>query len=238
MADLILPAGPAELLEAVRRPIALHLGGEHCIHLGGGTALAARWQHRHSTDVDLFVDGLPYQRLFENKAAFLEDLNRAADIADVSIARGFARIICQGGGEISISTSSPLTDNPVSTDTVRGTGVLLEHSSEILAKKLYYRMIGNGLLVPRDLYDFATARRLDPDALQDALKTLEEGDLNDIATELRYLRVGWMQQQKQLLIRPINGDDAKNAVRIVRTIVLRHLRSRVPRDRRNSAWER
>ena len=32
-------------------PLSEHLGGEHHIRLAGGTALAARWAHRHSTDV-------------------------------------------------------------------------------------------------------------------------------------------------------------------------------------------
>ena len=63
MAKLDLPAGPAELLEAVRKPLGHHLGGEHRMRLGGGTALAARWRHRHSTDVDLFVDPADYEGL-------------------------------------------------------------------------------------------------------------------------------------------------------------------------------
>ena len=31
-------------------------GGEANIRFGGGTALAARWAHRHSVGVDLFVE--------------------------------------------------------------------------------------------------------------------------------------------------------------------------------------
>ena len=56
MAEYDLPTGPAELFEAVRRPLARAFGGEDNIRFGGGTALAARWAHRHSTDMDLFVD--------------------------------------------------------------------------------------------------------------------------------------------------------------------------------------
>lgn len=46
MAGLDLPTGPAEVLEEIRRPLGRHLGGEHRMRLGGGTALAARWRHR------------------------------------------------------------------------------------------------------------------------------------------------------------------------------------------------
>ena len=49
VADLPLPQGPDGLLDAVRTPLARAFGGEHHLRVGRGTALAARWQHRHST---------------------------------------------------------------------------------------------------------------------------------------------------------------------------------------------
>ena len=52
------------VLEAIRKPLGYHVGCEHYIRLGGGTALAARWRHRHSTDVDLFVDPAAYAAFF------------------------------------------------------------------------------------------------------------------------------------------------------------------------------
>ena len=54
MAKLDLATGPAESLEAVRKPLGHHLGGAQKMRFGRATALAARWRHRHSTDVDLF----------------------------------------------------------------------------------------------------------------------------------------------------------------------------------------
>lgn len=227
MAALDLPEGPAQLLEAVRRPLAVYLGGERHIHLGGGTALAARWQHRHSTDVDLFVDPAAYKMLFENEERFRLDLKRHLHgVLNVSIEPGFARILDSSGGEVSVSTSPTLTENPVSADLVRGTLVPLETTGEILAKKLRYRMIGNGLLVPRDLYDIGTANELDFDGLQSALRTLRKQDLDDIATELRYLRPNWMRLHRQPLIDPTNQELAVNAVKNVRSLVLQHRRLR------------
>ena len=48
------------LWELVHHPIAHALaeldGGPHEFRLGGGTALAARWRHRDSFDIDLVVD--------------------------------------------------------------------------------------------------------------------------------------------------------------------------------------
>ena len=42
MAEYDLPAGPAELFEAVRDTLGEYLGGQHHMRLGGGTALAAQ----------------------------------------------------------------------------------------------------------------------------------------------------------------------------------------------------
>lgn len=125
-----------------------------------------------------------------------------------------------------------------SKDTVRGTRVTLEHSGEILGKKVSYRMIGNGLIVPRDLYDIATARKQDPEALQVALSVLRETELRDIASELGQLRGSWMKQQDQPLIRPVNQHDADHAVRIVREQMERHLLWRIRARARDQDFER
>ena len=186
MAELDLPEGPAELLKAVRLPLGQYLGGEHEVRLGGGTALAARWQHRYSSDLGFFVDTAAYVGLFKSEQRFHADLELHAGRArHLSIESGFTRIVLADGGEISISASLSLTARSLSDDTVRGTQVPLEATAEILAKKLRYRMIQNATIVPRDLYDIAAARQHDAAALQTALSTLTEDHLLDIDTELR-----------------------------------------------------
>lgn len=238
MAELDLPTGPAELLEAVRRPLGHHLGGEHHLHLGGGTALATRWRHRHSTDVDLFVDPADYARLFKGEQQFRADLERQTRSArNIAIEPGFARIVLADGGEVSLSTSPSLTGDPLSADTVRGTGVPLETTAEILAKKLRYRMIQNAQIVPRDLYDLAFARQNDPGALQTALSTLNEDHIHDIDAELSYLRPGWIERHHQPLIAPISRPDAENAVGLVRRVLQQHIRSRTARGERGFTWD-
>ena len=238
MAELDLPTGPAELLEAVRRPLGHHLGGEHHLHLGGGTALATRWRHRHSTDVDLFVDPADYARLFKGEQQFRADLERQTRSArNIAIEPGFARIVLADGGEVSLSTSPSLTGDPLSADTVRGTGVPLETTAEILAKKLRYRMIQNAQIVPRDLYDLAFARQNDPGALQTALSTLNEDHIHDIDAELSYLRPGWIERHHEPLIAPISRPDAENAVGLVRRVLQQHICSRTARGERGFTWD-
>ena len=237
MAKLDLPTGPAELLEAVRVPLGHHLGGDRELHLGGGTALAARWQHRHSTDVDLFVNASAYKGLRESEQEFRADLaSHTAGFRGITVELWHARIFLADGGEVTVSTSRPITPVPVSGDTVRGTKVPLETTAEILAKKLHYRMIQNGDIVPRDLYDIAVARQQAPAELETALSTLNEGDLHDIIGELRLLGPGWMKRHHQPLSAPASRHDAQNAVRLVRDVIRRHIRARNPG--RGPAWGR
>ena len=199
------------------------------MRLGGGTALAARWRHRHSTDVDLFVDPADYEGLFKGEQRFRADLERQARSArNIVVEPGFARIVLADGGEISVSTSPSLTVRPVSRDTVRGSRVPLETTGEILAKKLRYRMIQNAQIVPRDLYDIAFARWNDSTALRTALSTLKEEHLHDIDAELGSLAPGWMTRHHQPLIAPISRSDAESAVGLVRGVLREHIRSRAP----------
>lgn len=182
MADLSLPSGPRELLEAVRAPLALAFGGENNLRLGGGTALAARWHHRHSTDVDIFVEPEPYRHFHWNTGGrFHLDLTAAAPVDRLIIGRTGAYMSFQGlPGHVSVAPVRGLPDDPRSPDTVAGTDLPLETTAEILAKKLAFRMALEKELVRRDLYDIAFAREREPAALQTALDALQTRELAEI----------------------------------------------------------
>ncbi len=242
MAEYDLPSGPAALFEAVREPVAEHLGGERHFRLGGGTALAARWAHRHSTDVDLFTDREPYQRLWKRRDAFKRAVNDHAGPAEVlSVRRWNAKIVLQGGGEITLFTSGPQTDEPRSADTVAGTRVPLETNAEILAKKLWGRMLDSEELLARDLYDFAVARHHDPAAVKTAMRHIGVTDLQQLKRELEALPEGWLHRTAQRpLIRPAHPDEAADPAPFVRAQVWREILSRTP-DRPHRpppTWER
>lgn len=231
MAEYDLPAGPAELFETVRGTLGDYLGGEHHMRLGGGTALAARWAHRHSTDVDLFVGPAPYERLFHERLAFRDQLQRQLGARAVDIDSGIATIhFLQEDqlGEVTLATSPPLTRLPSSSDTVRNTAVHLEATAEILAKKLHYRMFLQGRLVPRDLYDLAIASDRDPGPLRSALSVVDASDLQEIHAQLHSLPERWLANHRQPLIRPVSRRAASSAVRITKEIIADALRSRTP----------
>ena len=182
MADLRLPRGPDELLEAVRRPLGRAFGGEYNLRLGGGTVLAARWQHRHSTDVDLFVDSDAYHDFrWDTGRRFTLALTAAAPVDRLVVGDDGTFISFHGlPGHVTIHVARGLPFDPRSSDTAHGTEIPLETNAEILAKKFLLRMAIGRQLPARDLYDIAVARERDLVALRTALDALRTEQLAEI----------------------------------------------------------
>ncbi len=242
MAEYDLPDGPRQIFEAVREPLAEHLGGERHFRLGDGTALAMRWAHRHSTDVDLFTDSESYNRLWKGRDAFKRAVKDQAGPTEVlGVRRWNTKIILQGGGEITVFTSPAQTKKPLSSDTVTGTAVPLETNSEILARKLWGRMLDSQALLARDLYDFAVARHQDPAAAKTAMQIVGTSDLYQFKNELEALPEGWVHGRDQKsLIQPTYPEEAANPAPFVRDQVWREILSRTPNrpHRPPPPWER
>ena len=222
MAEYDLPGGPRELFEATLPTLARYLGEDN-IRLGGGTALAMRWHHRHSTDVDLFVDPAVYAPLYRAPDDFLEQIECGPLEVDLL---GVYPSWCQlrfVEGEVSMMTHPSLTHDPRSADTVRGTRVALETSAEILAKKLGPRMIGSEVYVPRDVYDLACARTYDPEALHTAFRSIHPNYRRDIRDKLNLLPARWMENHPKQVRSPARPEDMPLAVAIVRRLLRKSL---------------
>ncbi|MGP2656142.1 nucleotidyl transferase AbiEii/AbiGii toxin family protein [Malaciobacter sp. WC5094] len=148
--------------------------------LGGGTALAAYyWNHRYSTDIDIFI----YDK--EDKKHLLKDSNWSKNIKAIMKNIGYT-----GGfinhpiySEITIDKDSKIqffdvikkSKVPFQKVQLWDREVLIETVEEIIAKKIYYRADkGNA----RDLFDIAIAFHKEPDILkkttlkQDKIKIL------------------------------------------------------------------
>ena len=158
---LALPEGSRRIFDQGLPLLLEFIPAEHLL-LGGGTALAARWQHRDSLDIDLFTSRTTFtEAIFRQRAQFearLEEL-------------GSGRIAMLGpdgcafyvhGAKVEVLSFPPLTHPSRSVDCTGSPSIALETSLEILAKKLHRRMIVHGRIVPRDLYDLAYARRFEP----------------------------------------------------------------------------
>ena len=141
--------------------------------LGGGSILAARWHHRHSTDIDLFFDArvqpdLPLDAIIQG----FRELEQQEQVAKLEIypSRGLS---CERATTpLSLFVTEQVTAVGVSDQTEANTGIGTETSAEILVKKIRARMIRNPRYLPRDAYDFVVAHVEDPDAVDQVFRVL------------------------------------------------------------------
>ena len=137
--------------------------------IGGGTLLAARWGHRLSTDIDIFLDersGLgalnPRRDMGFTKA--MEDAGaEKLSVEDRSLKYQFRT------GRVEIAQLDPRPKVGHEIALVEGWRIPALGNTQILAGKLG----GRGLRSPaRDIFDIAVAGLKDPDALEEAVNLL------------------------------------------------------------------
>ncbi len=178
---------PANMIMEQVAPVLLQFCAREKIILGGGTALAARWHHRSSTDIDLFLALEDFQKIHEELAAMFASSGGFLLWED---GQGW----CRGRlaeGEFAIATTLPVLKTAPDVNATEETanwGFALEAVDEILAKKLRLRIYGNGEFLARDCYDLVTAAEKDSDSLLRALGVLNTHQRGEIANELRSIR--------------------------------------------------
>ena len=159
MQPLKFPEGPDKL---VRRAVKFldHLCDRSEYVVGRGTALAARWNHRHSTDIDCFMNPDAYRRAYEKNGGrlqgALETLGDTYPMLEKDCGPGGITVVFADLGEFSLAPARLLTAAHPSDECEMQTGLRLEHTAEILAKKMRLRMMA-GRLVQRDAYDLVVA---------------------------------------------------------------------------------
>ena len=136
--------------------------------LGGGTALAAYyWNHRYSTDIDIFI----YDK--EDKKHLLKDSNWTENIKvamqNIGYIGGFinhpvySEITIDKDSKIQFFDVIKKSKVPFQKVQLWDREILVETVEEIIAKKIYYRGDkGNA----RDLFDIAVAFHKEPDILK------------------------------------------------------------------------
>jgi hypothetical protein len=119
--------------------------------LGGGTALALRFWHRESKDVDIFLTDAQYLTLLTPR------LNRmvARMTDDYTEGSSFLKLRFSEG-EIDFIIAPRLTQNPCEVKEIAGRTVQVETPEEIVLKKLFYRA---ETLKARDVIDVAAVYR-------------------------------------------------------------------------------
>ena len=132
--------------------------------LGGGTALAGYyWNHRYSTDIDIFIYGN------ENKTQLLKPSNWSENIKTKMDSIGFTgnfrhndiytEIVIDKDSKIQFFDVVKKSKEAFRKANLWNIDIQIDTIEEIIAKKIYYRGdIGNS----RDLFDIAIAIHEDP----------------------------------------------------------------------------
>ena len=192
-AEIVVPGNPGIVLARVAPSLVAWLGRDGCV-LGGGTVLAARWHHRVSADIDLFTDRERYTERVANRreevTAALETLVAGVGEGAVEVERGWLRVHFPEGPAALMTIPRP-TVRDAYVQYVQGTGMPMESTAEILARKLQSRILDLGVFTDRDLYDLLVARERDPEALRRVLASITEAERAAIASELGALPRRW-----------------------------------------------
>ena len=207
LAERTLPQGPDRVF-AIAEPVLTNTFGGGTYKLGGGTGLAAVWHHRHSTDVDLFMDERAYRAvsmLAESRSALERQLRSALSPITLEIQNGFLKLVSKEG-ELSLSTTPhPLPFAPSQIDRIAGTIVEIEPPAIVIGRKIHGRMLSSGVFVLRDMYDIAAASAFAKEDLTKVLGTVSETDKAALRRELASLPRDWANL-------PLSGRPIINAV--------------------------
>lgn len=207
-----LPEGARRIFDQVI-PVVLEFVPAKDLLLGGGTALASRWQHRESLDIDLFTSRTTF-----TEAIFRKRIRFEARLGELP----FSRVATLGpdgctlflnDARVDIVGFPPLTYPNRSPDCTGHPRISLETNLEILAKKLHRRMILHGRIVPRDLYDLAYAKRFEPELLDATWAAGPVRDPQVLAAALSSFSPGWMRRHEEPVISPRFPDLQDWAVR-------------------------
>lgn len=207
-ARLRLGPAPARAVGTAVGILSSWMPAEH-LRLGCGTALAARWHHRSSTDLDFsFTPGTsPSGSVFlkdsDDIRTDLHALARDGVIAMDSVVMVRTNHIQFVVGDVPVSFVGTERFHGDPRDEVEyETGVILGGTRDILTKKMYNRLGVNHVATERDAYDFAVARSLAPDDLLYAWSTLTDDMKRDTRAVYRDLAEGESRARSQALVKP------------------------------------
>ena len=165
--EVDLPEGSQRIFDAVL-PVILEFVPPERLLLGGGTALAARWQHRDSFDIDVFTTHTTFTQAIYRQSARFKARFEEVPVGRIATFGPEGCTLYLHDGKADIVDSLPQTDHSGSKDCTVNPTIPLETNLEILAKILHQRIIADGRIVPRDLYDMAVARSLEPETMDAA----------------------------------------------------------------------
>ncbi|MGB6327883.1 MAG: nucleotidyl transferase AbiEii/AbiGii toxin family protein [Halarcobacter sp.] len=139
--------------------------------LGGGTALASYyWNHRYSTDIDIFIYDKVDKKHLLKESTWSEkvktEMNSIGYDGNFRNHPIYSEIVIDEDCKIQFFDVVKKSHNPYQKVKLWGHELLIDTVEEIIAKKIYYRADkGNS----RDLFDIAIAFHKEPDILTKTL---------------------------------------------------------------------
>ena len=197
-----VPKGPDESLKQAVRLLSSWIAPPD-YRLGGGTALAALWEHRYSTDIDLAANAHVFEdrieRNFEEIHRELQAERGRGKIKKLRITRNMLAWTLPSGpvsllrSQLSLARFSPITHKE------KNTNVPLAPVSAILYGKIHGRILSAGRLVQRDAYDLAVACLVDKGAVEETLDLIPAENKESILMRIRDARQGRATNDRTLL---------------------------------------
>ena len=188
--------------------------------LGGGTILAARWQHRVSTDLDFFA---PHEEFYDAVVEHEDELRSALRHVAFGVIVGMHHVQCvmrKGDVEVGIHDAmyGATTDDERSDDVVGARVVGTQTTTTILRRKMIGRLMGRHEITARDIYDLCVSEREDRAALLAATRGVPAGLLRQVADELTFHEAGNISGKP--LIQPRHPEIASNLARCGHDVML------------------
>ena len=182
----------ARMRPAFREYVKPHTHKSEGERLGGGSILNARWDHRLSRDLDVYVN--------------LETIEDGRTVLDRAAAacggyriehRTFRRIEFERNKEnhIDVSFGKPTPAEGEQTAVVDGEPTLVLSTAQIISGKLQ----GRGMTAPgRDLLDIAACKEADPEALEIAVNGLPDETVQAILKVYQSLKTAYATETAAL----------------------------------------
>ena len=222
---LTVSTSARRLWELVHRPIAHALaeldGGPHEFRLGGGTALAARWRHRDSFDVDLVVDRDAQLSELANPSNPFDHTMRALGGTPEYWHRRCT--VTFASGQVDLLQVDPVPPGAEHIAVVNGTPSLVLDTAQILHGKLERA----DKIAVRDVFDLIRAADLDPDALATAVNCRSPHNAEIIAVAFEEADAALERDARERLVGAGRIDDpatlGTQAATVIRRAVYRHV---------------
>ena len=155
-------------------------------------------------DIDLFTSNATYRRIKPALDRRAENWMTDSAFAEVRLHPTVVHCHLSDGLEFSIAGGDDVTLRPLSNEREAATGVRLQSTAEIIARKIRARMINRESYVVRDAYDVVCCLEFDPQALNDALGALTHGERAALKYDSASDRLAL--DAKQPLINPVHMD--------------------------------